>query len=287
MTDEQLNTRMSELVDGELPSGQANELLLGVLDDPADRESLKNLLRLRQATAEWRDHRPDRAVTVVAEHRRRGRGRRSRRWTRPLGALAMAACVGGLLVLGGVWAAGRLLPGPPDRGPDRPGASSPAARVTPDQMRQVAQVFALHESVAGPLAWYAADDQTVQVASAGGAEATRPPIAVVLKLAAPEAGPGRTLVIVCREDEPTVIQLPAEAAGQTPLRVYLTLRSTNGHVKMQYAIAANGDVRRPVVASIAGQRRVGLSETSLGQLALGDRVLNVGAAAWPVRREQN
>ena len=34
---------MSQLADGELPSDQANELLLDVLDEPSGREKLKGL----------------------------------------------------------------------------------------------------------------------------------------------------------------------------------------------------------------------------------------------------
>jgi len=163
-------------------------------------------------------------------------------------------------------------------------------------MRQVAMVFALHESVAGPLAWYAADDETIRLASAGGTEAAQTPIAVLLKLglAGPDAarstGSGqaaRTLVIVCREDRPTVIELPAESPGQAGLRVYLTPRTVNGKVEMQYAIAVDGGEHRVAAASLSGRRRVGLTEISLGQLALGEKVLNVEASAWPMPQERN
>ena len=288
MTNERDEIRMSQLADGELSSDQANELLLSVLDAPADREKLKALLRFRQTTAGWRTRQPPRPVMIVAE--RPGALRRGRAaWH--LGSLAVAACVGGLLALAGIWGAGRL------GGPVRQTYPWPTvARVTPEQMRQVAMVFALHESVAGPLAWYAADDQNIRLASAGGTEAGQTPIAVLLKLgpAGPDAarstGSGqaaRTLVIVCREDRPAVIELPAESPGRVGLRMYLTPRTVNGKVEMQYAIAVDGDGRQPSVASLAGRRRIGLTETSLGQLALGEKVLNVEASAWPMRQERN
>jgi hypothetical protein len=160
--------------------------------------------------------------------------------------------------------------------------------VTPEQMRQVAMVFALHESVAGPLAWYAADDETIRVASARGTEVGQTPIAVLLKLgpAGPDAAV-RTLVIVCREDRSSVIELPAESASRAGLRVYLTPRTVNGKVEMQYAIAVDGGEHRVAAASLSGQRRIGLTETSLGQLALGEKVLNVEASAWPLSQERN
>jgi len=287
MTNERDEIRMSQLADGELPGDQANELLLSVLDAPADREKLKALLRLRQTTVGWRTRQPPRPVMVVAE---RPRTFRRSRMARHMGGLAVAACVGGLLVLAGIWGAGRL------GGPVRQTYRWPTvAQVTPEQMQNVAMVFALHESVAGPLAWYAADDETIRVASAGGTEAAQTPIAVLLKLgpAGPDAarptGSGqaaRTLVIVCREDRSAVIELPAESPGRAGLRVYLTPRTVNGKVEMQYAIAVDGDPTQAVQASLAGRRRIGLTETSLGQLALGEKVLNVEASAWPMPQER-
>ena len=160
-----------------------------------------------------------------------------------------------------------------------------AVRVTPEQMQQVAKVFALHESVAGPLAWYAADDQNIRLASARGAATGQSPIAVLLRLESDVPGSvARTLVIVCREDAPAVIELPADEAG---LRVYLAPKIANGKIEMHYAIAAEGDSRQGVFASLTGRRRLGLAEASLGQLAMGDRILNVGAAAWALPQEKN
>ncbi|KPK48518.1 MAG: hypothetical protein AMK72_06780 [Planctomycetes bacterium SM23_25] len=279
---------MSQLADGELPSDQANELLLRVLDAPADREKLEALLRLRHATVDWRTRQPPRPVMIVAD---RPRTFRLRRTAWGVGGLAAAACVGGLLALAGVWGAGRL------GGPVRQTYPWPTvARVTREQMQQVAMVFALHESVAGPLAWYAADDRNIRLASAGGTEAGQTPIAVLLKLgsASPDAarstGSGqaaRTLLIVCREDRSAVIELPADSPGRAGLRVYLAPRAVNGKVEVQYAIAVDGAEDRPAVARLAGQRRIGLAETPLGQVALGDRLLSVEAAAWPLRQEGN
>lgn len=283
MNDERDEIMMSQLADGELTSDQANELLLGVLDAPDEREKLKEFLRLRQATAPWRTSQPPRPVVIVAERRRTFR--RSRLAWRT-GGLAVAACVGGLLVLTGVWAAGWM-----GRSvqPNHQGLGAPraAVQVTPEQMRQVAKVFALHESVAGPLAWYAADDRNIRLASARGTEAGLPAIAVLLKLD-PTGGTGsRTVMIVCREDAPAVIELPADMAGHAGLRVYLAPRAVNGSVEMHYAIAVDGQSPQAPAASISGQRRLGTAEAPLGQLTMGDRVLNVEAAAWAMRQEGN
>jgi hypothetical protein len=285
MTNEQDDILLSQLADGELPSDQANELLLGVLDAPAEREKLKGFLRLRQATVGWRAMQPRQPVMVVAERPalslskgpqsyRRGRAA----WR--VGSLAVAACVGGLLVLAGVWAAGFL------SNARRSEAPPAVAQVSAEQMRQIANVFALHESVAGPLAWYAADDRNIRVASAQEADAGQAPIGVLLKL--DSATPGmraRTLVIVCRNDQPAVISLPAEPGERSGLRVYLTPRTINGKVDVQYAIAMDGPSPQAPLASLSGQRRLGLADSPLGQLAVGDRVLSVEAAAWPMRQE--
>jgi hypothetical protein len=290
MNNENDEILMSQLADGELPSDQANDLLLGVLDDADGREKLKELIRLRQATAGWRASQPARPVMIVSDQPRSMRPRRRLAWR--MGGLAVAACIGGLLVLAGVWVAGW------GRGPVRPlhqwqiapGPDAPptVARVSSEQMRQVAQAFELHESVAGPLAWYAADDQNVRLASATGTEAGRAPIGVLLRLNATSNGSGgRSLVIVCRNDEPAVIEIPAESADRPGLRVYLAPKVDDGSVQMHYAIAADGDSRQPVLASLTGQRRLGLTETPLGQLAMGDSVLHVEAAAWSLPKERN
>lgn len=284
MNNERDEILMSQLADGELPSDQANELLLNVLDAPDEREKLKDLLRLRQATVGWRTRQPQRPVMVVSE-RTQSFPRRRIAWR--VSSLAVAACIGGLLVLAGVWAAGWM--GRPAQ-PGRQDQVAPptVAQVTPERMQQVAKVFALHESVAGPLAWYAADDQSIRLASARGAEVSQQLIGVLLRLESETPGAdARTLVIVCRNDQPAIIEFPAESSDRAGLRVYLTPRTINGKVDVQYAIAVDGDSRQPVLASLTGQRRLGLTETSLGQLAMGDRILNVEAAAWTMRQERN
>ena len=280
MTNEHDEILMSQLADGELPSDQANELLLGVLNDADKRRELKEHLRLRKSLGQWRRQKPARPIVALsAGHEARPR---YASLFRRLGSLAAAAVIGGVLVLAGFWTADRINPvEQKGRGDLR------VAAVTDEQMRQVASVFALHESVAGPLAWYAADDQNIQLASARGAEVSQAPIGVLLKLES--ATPGaivRTLVIVCRNDQPAVIELPAESSDQAGLRVYLTPRTSNGKVDVQYTIAVNGQSQQAPLASFSGQRRLGLSEAPLGQLAMGDKLLNVDAAAWPMRQER-
>lgn len=272
MTNEQDEMLYSQLADGEIDGDQLNELLLKVLDDPHGRERLREMLRLRQTTGAWRRGRPERPVIVahgatIPRHVRLP-------WR--FGSLAAAAVIGGVLVFGGFWAANRL---------QRPGGEVSHGSVTAEQMQQVAQVFELHESVAGPLAWYAADDRTVRLASARGSEARHAPIAVLLKLgSASSDGPARTFVIVCREKESALIELPGPSPDAPGLRVYLTPHSVNGKIDIRYDIALDGSQdQHGALASVTGQRRVGLTERSLGQLTLGDRLVNVEASAWPIR----
>lgn len=273
----------SQLADGELENDLANEVLLNAMDVAEAREKLKAMLRLRQATRKWRDLRPMRPNVIAAA--RSVALRRRLPWQ--LGSLSIAACVGGLLALSCVWAAGWA-----DRSAHslnqpyvaQSSGHSPRQTVTAEQMQQVARVFALHESVAGPLAWYAADDQTVRLSSAQDAQASQDAIAVLLRLEpASPGGTARKLVVVCREQQSAVVDLPSESAGQSSMRVYLSPRAVNGKIDVQFAIAV-GDSRSPAAASsLSGQRNVGATETPLGQLAFGDKLMNVDACAWAMR----
>ena len=163
--------------------------------------------------------------------------------------------------------------------------------VTPEQRRDIARAFALHESVAGPLSWYAADDSTIQVAPAGKGESLRQPIAVVLRLTrdasspSGKAAPPITYVIVCRNNDAATIELPQSAVAKA-VRLRLLSTATKGEVNLQYAIAADGSDRGPNEAALAGRRHVGLGQTSLGQLALNDRLVNVDASAWVMRDQR-
>ena len=271
---EQDEMLLSQLADGEVDSDQLNEILLKVLDDPEGREKLREMLRLRRATSPWRRGQPERPMILAAPH-----AKTHARFPWHLGSLAAAAALGGILVFGGFWAAHRF---------QRPGSDLGPASVSAEQMRQVAQVFALHESVAGRLAWYASDDRNIRLANASGAEPGNAPIAFLLRLQPASAGgSAQTYVIVCREKESANVELPGPSPGAPGLRAYLTPQSVNGKIDVRYVIALDGSgEQRAVLASVSGQRRLGLSETSLGQLAVGDRLLNVEASAWPVREEK-
>lgn len=271
---------LSQLVDGELESDQINEVLLGVLDDADKRRELKEHLRLRQSLGQWRRQKPARPIVALSG----GHDIRPRHasLSRRFGSLAAAAVIGGALVLAGFWTAGRM--NPVER---EGGGNSRAAAVTDEQMRQVASVFALHESVAGPLKWYAADDQNIQLAlAAGGADAGRKPVAVLLRLAPAGAKPAqaRNYVIVCRNGESATIEFP-QAGGASTVRMRLLPGVQDGKVNIRYAITVYGPEFVPkTFAALSGQRLVGLEHTPLGQIALADELVNVDASAWVISK---
>ena len=92
-------------------------------------------------------------------------------------------------------------------------------------------------------------------------------------------------MIVCRNNDAAAIELPQSAVAKT-VRLRLLSTATNGEVNLQYAIAADGSGRGPDEAALAGRRHVGLGQTSLGQLALNDRLVNVDASAWVIQDQR-
>jgi hypothetical protein len=297
-TSEERQVLLSRLVDNELPDHQAVEVLMAALEDAESREQLKAMLTLRQAMQRWRRQEPPRAIVAVppvppAETVSYGG------W-RPM-TLAAAAILGAVLVTCGFYLGGWLsvdrsatasnLPSAKVK-PQSPVASDQQRRVvlvTPEERSEIARAFALHESVAGPLSWYAADETTIQVAPIQQGEKLEQPIAVVLRLAAAEgcqSNESKTYVIVCRDNDPAVIELPQlTAVGPAHLRLLSTV--AGGEVKLQYLLSADGLPSDPNQrAALVGSRRVGLGQTPLGQLALNDCLVNVDASAWVVGDEQ-
>ncbi|MCD4825555.1 MAG: hypothetical protein K8S55_13245 [Phycisphaerae bacterium] len=272
---------LSQLADGELDSDQTNELLLDVLDDGDARQQLKEHLQLRQSLGAWRRQKPAGPVALSAHRQREIHRHHSSLFWR-MGSMAAAAMIGGVLMLAGFWAANRINQ---TGQPGLNGQGLPVAVVTAEQMRQVAGAFALHESVAGPLKWYAADDQRIQMASAETAETGHKPVAVLLRMtpAANSKIPAKTYVIVCRDNQPATIDLP-RAKGASTVRLQLLPVAKNGDVEMNYTLVIS-DVKhgRQSPAILAGRQKVSLDETSLGQVSLDNQLVNVNASAWAIR----
>ncbi len=277
---------LSQLVDGELPVDQANQVLADVFDELAHAldsaeagKKLHAMLQLRRAMNPWQRQEPPKTI-VPPSAKSVGISHSNRRFFN----LAAAALLGGILVAGGFYLGDRR--NVTHQG--EPIARQSTAIVTPEQRREIAQAFSLHESVAGPLSWYADDDSTIQVAPAEKGETTRQPIAVVLRLTRDLSCPSRevtppiTYVVVCRDSDAATIELPPSAVAKT-VHLRLLPTATNGEVNLQYAIAVDGSDRGSDGAALAGRRHVGLSQTSLGQLALNDCLVNVDASAWVIQ----
>jgi hypothetical protein len=290
---------LSQLVDGELPADQANEVLADVLDDSESSRQLKAMLRLRRALGPWRRQEPVRAVVALPPAQP---GRSASQLPGRVMSLAAAAVLGGVLVAGGFYMDSRLgrkrSDVPIARQPEdaavpqiAPARHQPVLLVTSDERREIARAFALHESVAGPLSWYAADDATIQVAPAQKGEKLQQPVAVVLRLspdqcsASDEAKTAKTYVIVCRGSDATALELPS-SAGERSLRLRLLSREIDGQVNLQYVLAATGSDQGRDDAALAGRRHLGLGQTSLGQLAMNDCLVNVDASAWVIRDQR-
>lgn len=293
---------LSQLVDGELPVDQANQVLAEVFGElthvmgsaEAARQ-LHAMLQLRQAIGPWREQEPTKAVMAPLSVHSAGKMSHTR-WQ--MMSLVSAALLGGVLVAGGFLLGNLLInqrPGTPivqhveepTEEPERVTHKDgqPIIVVTPEQRRDIARAFALHESVAGPLSWYAADEMTIQVAPAEEGESMREPIAVVLRLSRDSSSPNgkatqpKTYVIVCRNNDTASIELPSSA--MTPnLRLRLLSQEIDGQVKLQYTLVTDGTDRGSEDAALVGRRHVGLDQTTLGQLALNDRLVNVDASAW-------
>lgn len=275
---------ISQLADGELDSDLANALLLRVLDEPASREVLRDVLTMRADTLVWRGQKPAGGIVALQPPRRRPL-RRS--WMR-LGSLAAAAVIGGLLVMSGSWLA--AIRNPQDLAPnarvERP-LVFVGERVSDDARRDVAKAFALHESVAGPLKWYAAGDEQVKLATASEPEAKAEPVGLVLrlrKLGADGQGDVRTYSIVCRNGQDAMMEVP-ETADMGMLRLGLRPSLHNGTVVLRYALSIEGG-GADTPAALAGQRSVNLQTTALGQIALANQLYQVEATAWPIRERR-
>jgi hypothetical protein len=277
---------LSQLADGELAHDKTVATLLGVLDHEESRDRLRKHLQLRQMTSAWRSQTPVGELTLIAPSAAatpltspaggRARGQRQH-GINFLG----ATLAGGLLVALGVWMgkSSPVVPVPIDAGPD-----TQAFVMSPGQRQQIAQVFAFHESVAGPLKCYATDDKAVEVAPADPETQSARPLAVVLRLTA-DGSPrsaGHEYVIVCRQGVPVAIPLPHGDSSAPQGRLYLSPVVDREGVGLSYSLTMDDTSGKSTGAAISGRRNVGNDLRSLGEVALGDQLVHVEASAWPL-----
>jgi hypothetical protein len=247
------------------------------------------MLELQNSFSMWRRQAPSKQTVIMAT----ARPSKTVFPSLPrIAALAAAAMLGGILVAGGFFLGGLRQGnfvaqnnGSNGSRPQNGADSQPAAVVTSEQRREIGRAFALHESVAGPLDWYAADDATIQVAPSDRKENLQPPVAVVLRLlpsSASKDSEAKTFVIVCRDNNPAAIKLP-HALFAADVRLQLNSQSTDKGVNLQYAVVADDSRSAEDGAALVGRRQLGLNQTSLGQIALNNRLVNVDASAWIVQ----
>jgi len=280
---------LSQLADGELAHDETVATLLDVLDSDESRDRLRKHLQLRQMTSAWRSQKPSSdlcpvlpqpsqtpptppsATTNGRPRRQRGHGTN----------FLVASLAGGLLVALGVWVGKSSHVAPQ---PFAGGAVPQPFVVSPGQRQQIAQVFAFHESVAGPLKCFAADDKAIEMAPADPETQSARPLAVVLRLTT-EGTPSplaHEYVIVCRQGVPVAISLPHGDASFPPGRLYLSPVVNREGVGLAYSLTMEDAAGKSAGAAIAGRRNVGNELRSLGDLALGDRFVRVEASAWPL-----
>jgi hypothetical protein len=265
----------SKLTDGELTSGELNEALLSTLDDPAARDELKLHIQLRQANAAWREEMRGAEVAPVKQLRDFNYPRTHRiRY-------AAAACIVGVLVLSGVMGGLWMAPQNLNSCRHAPYVYPTVRVVTPEEQRDLTEAFALHESVAGPLAWYASDENEILVAPAEDKATLGEPVAVAMSFTGP-TGKTRRVTMVCRAGRLTTIQLPAH--GETPsMKLVLSPKPVNGDTQLRYAIAVDSPTNGQPLAVVTGQQDLRTKEIALGQLAFNDTHLNIRATAWAIR----
>jgi hypothetical protein len=286
MTADVNDLTLSQLADGELPCDQTVGTLLAVLDNEESRDRLRQHLQLRQMSAAWRSQQPSSGLSRVLSESsptplKIQREVRSRRQSGRGSQMLFASLVGGLLVALGVWVgkSSNVAPVSPAGG-----MGMQSFAVSPGQRQQIAQVFAFHESVAGPLKCFAADDKAIELAPADSETQLARPLAVVLRLTAAgsPSAVAHEYVIVCRQGVPVAIPLPHGDASFPPGRLYLSPVVDREGVGLAYSLTVEDVGGKSTGAAIAGRRQVGNESRSLGELAMGDQLVRVEASAWPL-----
>jgi hypothetical protein len=281
--------QVSRLIDGELPVDQANALLAATFDDHELRQMLREQLRLHGTLGAWRELGPDTsAVDETASPPRLvgGLGRDPLWSTRTPIPILSGVLVGGLLVLAGFLAA-RIFhsDAEPVNGTlatsERAESAAPLF-IAPEKQREVEAVFAMHEQLAGPLAWLADSAEQIQLTEAAPAQPQQAPVAILLQLQDASAvdGGGDQYVFVCREGAPATINVPF---GGHPMRVSLLpcFDEEQGRIQLQYAMSISAaDGEDTALAVLTGEQDLDLHAAPLGQFVVDNRLLSLQAGAW-------
>lgn len=153
--------------------------------------------------------------------------------------------------------------------------------LSPETVHQMAQVFAFHESVGGPLKWYASDDQMVQLASFDGTSSLSEPIVVFLDLVGDDASKtGRRYMVVCRAGQQASVDFPAGPGEMPALRLQMLPSLHGGVIDLRYVVdLRTSDDGEKRWVSLAGQNALGFKPVQLGVVSLHDRQFTVAAGS--------
>jgi hypothetical protein len=260
-----------------------------MLDDRELRQMLREQLRLHETLSAWRELAPDASALdeTASPPRLVGGLSRGPLWsTRTPIPMLSGVLVGGLLVLVGFFVA-RFFQSDSQPVNETLAASEEAESaappfIVPQKQREVEAVFAMHEQLAGPLAWMADSAEQIQLTEATPAQPQQAPVAILLQLqdASDVKGGGHQYVFVCREGAPAAIDVPF---GDHPMRVNLLpyFDEEQGKIQLQYALsisAADGD--DTALAVLTGEQDLDLHAAPLGQFVVDNRLLSLQAGAW-------
>ncbi len=282
-------TQLSQLCDGELDNTAMVGVLLNVLDSPEAKErpqtesqrTLRDLLRLRQTTAAWRNREPTKTILPTSPMITLDKS--SRPMTNVAVWVATAACAVCLLLMGVV--VGQYL---------NVGTAAPEVLITEDapelnvssqvvraeRRRQLAEVFAFHESVVGPLSWYAAAENAEDLAMASG-DPQSAPVGLVLRFTTQGQQPeSQEYTIVCRDRSSASIKLPGSGPGEEPVLVRLTPITERGEIALQYCVVLPGAPGIADAMGLSGRRSLGANLDELGEFAFDAKSIRVEASAW-------
>jgi len=285
---------LSMFVDGELDHEQSNQLLQSTLENEDDCIHLKELLQIRSLFGYWRKIEPTRETERMIpapssslspeSHFKVGALKQSsslpgNEW----GRVMIAAALGGVLVFGGMLATqfGKKNVSPiivhENRNSHNDGFIPRS--ISQLDVKQISQVFAFQESVAGPLSWYGADENSIQLKVASKENAKGPPLAILLHWKGDKFV--KSYMIVCRNRVSMDVTLPHFFPNQKGLTIHLEPAWEQDQIDLQYSLIAEPESANSGPSAIlVGERGIGLKVVRLGQLVLDQNLLSVEASAW-------
>ncbi len=286
MNSEDLKPSLSQFVDGELASDEANAMLLQALQDEGSRFELVRMLQLRASLQPWRSmgeelsapHRPNSTIHAASHVR-----------TVLMGMAAIVA------VSAAAWlyqSSKYEKPGSLDHGS---GVEQHLKVATSLSREDAAEVFNLHESIAGPVAWLAILPESVRVQKmADGVEGEKADqaqaIACFLKIETHGDGVFPTLpdTIICRLDKKAVITVPSSGDHSKSMRIQLVAVHREESIGIQYAISLeNEPTNGQQTSALSGFIPLSGDSNAVGRLAQAGTTLDIALSASLLDQGEN